>query len=94
MEIGNFGVVSKLFVEKLFARNEVFRVMQGNGLSGFENGLFFLSGLNFKGGMEIRSFGVVSKIFVMKRFYLEWSPSTKLRTGFFCEKQRNGLSGL
>jgi hypothetical protein len=28
MEIGNFGVVSKLFVEKLFARNEVFRGMQ------------------------------------------------------------------
>jgi len=28
MEIGNFGVVFKLFVEKLFARNEVFRGMQ------------------------------------------------------------------
>jgi len=34
MEIGIFGVLSKTFAGKLFARNAAFRGMQGNVLTG------------------------------------------------------------
>jgi hypothetical protein len=37
MEIGSFGVGSKTFIMKRFARNGAFREMQGNVLNGFKN---------------------------------------------------------